>query len=332
MRSRNERISLRGWPPLWRALFAALALVLVALAGGEPSRAQEGVGREVETGIRVRINAATPPHQRGVLCAHQAYTFNVEPWALLGGMRNEYAFNYDHGIVTFDPPRIGKLSPSRYALTRDMPREPAYFGYVSDKEGTETLLFRAELPRIWQGRNPDEWFQKAETDPAYTFKVKECPMVIQMIYKLQILSVGTAVNLTGTLPETRLTRNEQGELEGNAQFKFEHTFSAPGCTFSASGFTSVTHIKGKNLPDTHKLEFTFDFGQGNESFTGTCAGRSGGGTETYDVARLVGVQVAQFPEDGGTREFPIPPVPAGSGSFTITVKQEDADSDLPVGG
>jgi hypothetical protein len=304
----------------WRALRFPFLVALLALSLGAPPGHVKSQSQGVA--FYIQFDPRTPPVKLGVICKGQNYVILALPLVHFGEVAEyEELYNRVHAHIRVYPATVGTIIPTGIRLLES---GPAAFIYKSDNLGKETLTFVVETGGSLRGKTAQgDEVELFDSTAPFEFEVQECQYKVSMTLTLGINSRGTNVTLTGEMPDTPLAMNKPGEFVADAQFKFKHTATVPGCTFSFSGFDSASHIEGK-LTSTGFLELILFFGKGTESQSGTCPnplGAAYSGPQTFDIARLVGVTKVQFPVGGGIMGFPLPKIPAGSGNFVITVKK-----------
>jgi hypothetical protein len=154
----------------------------------------------------------------------------------------------------------------------------------------------------------------------FKFDVQECQYKVTMVAEWHYSDGGVYLGASATLPVSRLTRKPDGTFEGNGPFGFEYMASIAPCSAGYSGYTSPTRIIGKIRNDTDELELTFEYGPASSTATFSCP--DGGATvpRGEDVKAHLGLTSAKYPQEGGTKSFPLPG--QGTGRLTITLEPE----------
>jgi hypothetical protein len=319
MKSWTKLVRLRGWPSLRRVVLAALALVL-ALAGGTSLRQAQAQNQSVSVRMPVFFSPYTQPPLPGEVCKNKDYVIFADPTVDLGGgieMDDFYQYN---ALVRVIGTGLGTIGPNPYLL--GPASGAARFTYRAGNTGQETLRFTAEMirPVIYQIDGRDTLIQKV--DETFRFEVVECAYKVSLVYKGTFASAGTSGAAIGLELNTELVRKEGGTFEGTGSFiAMEQNRNAPTCVFSLDDFQAPTRITGKILENTGELELKFEYGSGTYSYSGVCTASSFGGTQTLDLAQLIGVRSEIFPPTGGIKQPRTPQPPAWTTKFTITVEQ-----------
>ena len=222
----------------------------------------------------------------------------------------------DASIATLTPARI--LTGWALGELGDSPGE-AIFSFHAIKAGSTVLEFTATIND--RDRNGPVSKTIKVLEP---IKVVNCEYRVTMIYIVQQSGPGYFSMLNGNL-DTLLKRTHN-DFQGTGTLDTTRIASIQGCSFSSSGYKNPTTFTGTAVavPQGEEMQLTIQYAPGSHTDFVSCPRGSGGATETIDPSGYL-VTSATFPENGGTKSFPVD-FAHWSGTLIIIVAPVEASS------
>lgn len=312
MHSRTGSARSHGRFALRRVCCAALAVLVLTLAGGVPQHAQaQDAGKVIvqfsgET-MPIGLNAQGEP----TLCQGQKYKLFVQGATYTELQPKTEPFDKLYVAQGTTNP----IDPLHIALRAHWPA--ATFIYTAKNKGNDALTFEAyySTPAVQSARIASK---------TITVEVRECTYKVTFVYSYQVAVSGMTYNVFGLMQTTRLEPKEDGTFEGSGPFVMTQLGLVPGCTMNYADVPFPTHVSGNLNQNTHELALTFKYDKATYSVSGACDGGSASASTTLDISQIMVTQ-ATFPETGGVTDFPTTQSGGPPGKLTIIVNQEETN-------